>query len=86
MHTEIERESEVEREYRRRMNALSPCERMERAAAMFQWAREIIARRLIAERGAMPAERLKWEVALRQYGTDPRTRALIERRLAHVSD
>ncbi len=53
---------------------------------MFQWSREIIARRVLAKLGPMDPERLKWEVALRQYGADPRTRAMIERRLASVSD
>jgi hypothetical protein len=77
---------DVQHEYQRRIDALSPKQRMERAAAMLAWSREIIARRLIAEHGPMSAERLKWEVALRQYGADPATRALIQEKLDHVSD
>ena len=53
---------------------------------MFRWSREIVTRRVLAELGPMSPERLKWEVALRQYGADPRTRTMIERRLASVSD
>ncbi len=79
-------EADVRQRFQARIDALSPCERMQRATAMFQWAREIIARQILAQRGPMSSERLKWEVALRQYGADPRTRALIERRLASVSD
>jgi len=53
---------------------------------MFHWSRAIVERRVLAELGPMSPERLKWEVALRQYGADPRTRAMIERRLASVPD
>jgi hypothetical protein len=76
----------IEEHYQSAMAALSPRERLERAAAMFQWTREMLARQIVAERGPMSAERLKWEVALRQYGADPAARALIERRLADVPD
>jgi len=79
-------ETDAKRQYQARIDALSPCERVQRATAMFQWSREIIARRIVAELGPMSPERLKWEVALRQYGADPRTRAMIQRRLASVSD
>jgi hypothetical protein len=49
----------VELEYRARMDALSPRQRIERSMAMLQWSRELIARRVVAELGPMPAERLK---------------------------
>ncbi len=52
---------------------------------MFQWARELIGRQIIAAKGPMSAERLKWEIALRQYGSDPTARATIERKLNDVS-
>jgi hypothetical protein len=77
---------DVEERFQAATDALYPYERVERAAALFQWSREILQRRILAERGPMGPERLKWEVALRQYGADPRARALIERRLALVSD
>ncbi len=79
-------EIEIQRRFQARMDALSPCERVERATAMFLWSREIVTRRVLAELGPMSPERLKWEVALRQYGADPRTRTMIERRLASVPD
>jgi hypothetical protein len=78
--------SSIEERYQQAMAALTPRERMERSMAMFQWTREMLARQIVAERGAMSAERLKLEVALRQYGADPGARALIERALANVSD
>lgn len=76
----------VERKYQERIDSLTPKERVERAAAMFQWARETIARQIVAESGPMSAERLKWLVALRQYGAEPPVRALIERMLERVPD
>lgn len=54
-------------------------ERVERAEALLSWARGFVARQILAEHGPLPDDRLKWEVALRQYGADPATRALIER-------
>ncbi len=78
--------SKVEQFYQERIDALTPAQRVERSAAMFQWTRGMIARQIQAEHGPMPDEQLKWEVALRIYGSDPRSRAIIERKLADVSD
>lgn len=64
---------------------MSPKDRIARSIAMFQWARELIGRQIIAAKGPMSAERLKWEIALRQYGSDPTARATIERKLNDVS-
>jgi hypothetical protein len=75
----------VEQQYRFRMDALSPQERLARCAAMLKWTRDLLARQIIAEHGEMPLERLKWEVAKRMYGADPVARAVIERRLHDVS-
>ncbi len=75
----------IEQHYQDRMDSLSAKQRVERSAAMFQWARELIARQIQSELGPMSAERLKWEVALRQYGADPVSKAMIERKLADVS-
>jgi hypothetical protein len=60
---------------------MEPAERVARAAAMFKWAREAIARQMVAERGPMSDARLKWLVTLRQYGAEPPVRAMIERML-----
>ena len=78
--------STIEELYQARMDALTPSQRIERSAAMFAWTRDMIARQIQAERGPMSQERLKWEVALRVYGADGRVRAMIERKLADVSD
>jgi len=75
----------VESEYRKRIDAMTIAQRVQRAVEMLAWARGFVARQVLAERGSLPEERLKWEVALRQYGADPMTRALIEEMLSRVS-
>ena len=74
----------VESKYRSRMDALTPKERVARAASMFQWARETIARQILSDQGPMNPERLKWMVAMRQYGADKTTRELIQKALVNV--
>ena len=74
----------IEQEYLARMDALSVKERVARSVAMFQWTREMIARQIVAEAGPMSTERLKWEVALRQYGADAVSREMIQRKLDDV--
>ena len=74
----------VEIRYRKQIDRMSIAERVERAAALLAWSRGFLERQVIAELGALPAERLKWEVALRQYGSDPATRSMIERILARA--
>jgi hypothetical protein len=69
----------IEVEYRERIDAMTISERVQRAEALLSWARGFVARQILAEQGPLSDERLKWEVALRQYGADPATRALIER-------
>ena len=65
---------------------MSPAERVARSAAMFQWAREQIARQIRAEKGDVDKEELRWLVALRMYGDEPAVRKMIEEQLAFVSD
>lgn len=74
----------VENEYQKRMDDLSSVERVDRACAMFRWTQEMLARRVVEELGTMSAERLKWEVALRQYGDEPAVRSMIEKILQNV--
>jgi hypothetical protein len=74
----------IELKYRERIDALAPRERVARAASIFQWAREAIARQIVADSGPMSSERLKWLVALHQYGADSATRKMIERVLESV--
>lgn len=75
----------VEREYQARIDAMSIPEKMQRSMAMLQWAREMLAREILAQDPNMSQERLKWEVALRQYGGEPGARRLIEGMLSRVS-
>ena len=63
---------------------MSVAEKMQRSMAMLKWTREMIARDIQAERPDISPERLKWEVALRQYGSEPHVRGLIERMLERV--
>jgi hypothetical protein len=75
----------VEKHYQLHMDALSPRQRVERCAAMFQWTRDLLGRQILAELGSMSSERLKWEVAKRLYCGDAAAQATIERVLADVS-
>ncbi len=75
----------VEAEYQERIGALTPKQRVARAVSMFEWAREAIARQIVADMGTIATERLKWLVALRQYGASPEIRKMIERKLQGVS-
>lgn len=69
----------IEVEYRRRIESMTISERVQRAEALLSWARGFVARQILAEQGPLSDDRLKWAVALRQYGGDPATRAMIER-------
>jgi len=75
----------IEQEYQSRMDALSGRERIARSLALLAWSRQMIARRIIAERGEISEERLKWEVALRLYGSDSNVCRMIESELTDVS-
>jgi hypothetical protein len=76
---------DIEQIYQSRMDALSSVERVQRSMAMLKWARENLARQIVAEKGEMPVERLKLEVARRMYAAEPQVVALIDRQLANVS-
>lgn len=66
-------------------DAMPAHERVARACAMFTWARGLIGREIVARCGPLAAERLKWETAMRLYGSEPASRRLIQRMLDHVS-
>ena len=68
----------VELEYRIRIDAMSVVERIRRAEALFRWSRDYLARSILAAQGPMSDDRLKREVALRQYGADSAARKLID--------
>jgi len=74
----------VEDAYRRAVEAMTPEEKFARMHALLNWARELYARQLREQLGDVSDERIKWEVALRQYGSDRKTRELIERKIRDV--
>jgi len=74
----------VEEKYYERIDAMTPKERVARSCEIFQWARQAIARQIVAEQGPVSDERLKWLVALRLYGAEPGVRKMIERMLDGV--
>jgi hypothetical protein len=74
----------VEEIYQQRIAAMTPAEKIRRMHELLYWMRDLYARQLREKLGEISEERLKWEVALRQYGGDPRTRELIEQRLRNV--
>ena len=71
-------------EYQSRMAAPTGRERVARSVAQLNWVREMIARQILSETPDLPHERLKWEVALRLYQSDPTTRQMIEGKLVDV--
>ena len=81
----LDEEWSVEKEYQSRMAALTPAERVARSVAMFNMTRESIGRQVIAELGEMSYDRLRWEVALRMYASEPAICEMIRERLKDVS-
>ena len=80
-----ESESELEARFRTVQASLPSHARVARAAAMFAWARDLIGREIVAHAGPLSDARLKWETAMRLYGSDAASRKLIQRMLDHVS-
>ena len=76
----------VQQQYESQMDELTPKERIARSVAMLNWTRELIAGQILSSRGPRDIERLKWEVAMRQYGSDPQLRSMIQGMLERVSD
>ena len=76
----------VENEYRLLIDAMTVVERVRRAEALFRWSRDYLARSIRATQGPMSEARLKREVALRHYGSDPTTRRLIDEWPVDVSN
>ena len=78
-------QTQAEARFREAQDALPAHARVARAAAMFVWARGVIGREILARSGPLPAERLKWEIAMRLYGSNATSRRLIQRMLDNVS-
>lgn len=70
--------------YRERIDRMTIAERVQRAAELFAWSRGFVQRQILSENGTLSGDRLKWEVALRQYGSDATARAMILRMLARA--
>jgi hypothetical protein len=77
---------DVENEYRQLIGAMTVAERIQRAESLFRWSRDYLARSICAAQGPMSEDRLKREIALRQYGADPASRRLIEEWPVRVAD
>jgi hypothetical protein len=77
--------SEIELEYQKRVDAMSPAEKMARSVAMFEWTRQQMARRLRQENPSLSDEELRWQIALKLYEHEPAVVKLIEEYLQHVS-
>jgi len=74
----------IEATYQAAIDRLTPAERVARGMAMLDWSRRWLGRQIVAERGPLPERRLRLEVALRLYGSEPATCRLIERALAET--
>jgi hypothetical protein len=79
-------QAHIEARFRKVQDALPVHARVARAEAMFVWARGLIERDILATSGPLSAERLRWETAMRLYGSDGASRKLIQRMLDDVSD
>lgn len=75
----------AEARFRVAQDALPVYARVARAASMFSWARGLIRRDILSRRAGLSAEQVKWETALRLYGADAESRALIRRMLDDAS-
>jgi hypothetical protein len=78
-------ETELEARLRAVQDAMPAHVRVARAAALFAWTRDLIGREIVARNGPLSAVRLKWETAIRLYGSDATSCKLIQRMLDHVS-
>ena len=70
--------TDVESEFRARVAAMSPAERIRRAEELFRWSRDWIVRSIRAPGVHVPEKVLRRQLALRLYGADPRFRRLLE--------
>ena len=77
--------SEIDLEYRRRLKAMSPAEKIARTAAMLAWTRQQMARRIRDAEPDLSDQEVKWRVALKLYEREPDVVKLIQEHLARVS-
>jgi hypothetical protein len=75
----------VEQRHRQVIDQMTPAQRVKRAAEMWNWARDVIARQVREEFGELSEKAMKYQIALRFYGNDPKMRRLLEEFRARVS-
>ncbi len=78
--------SDIDFLYQRSVSAMTAREKIAKAIELFNWSREFIGREIRKSHPNASDERLKLLVALRMYGTDEKTRELIEDLLVNVPD
>lgn len=76
----------VEDEYRALIDAMTVAERVQRAEALLRWSGNYLARSILATHGPISEARLKREIAVRRYGSDPAVRRLIDELPTRASD
>ena len=76
--------SEIELEYERRWQAMSPAEKVARSAAMLAWTRQQMAIRIRNTQPSLSDEEVRWHVAMQLYERDPEVVRLIQEQLANV--
>ena len=69
--------SSVDDKYRECVGALSVAERIRRAETMFCWSRDFLARSLAEASPSISEVDLKWEIAIRQYGSSSAFQTLV---------
>ncbi len=76
--------SKIEIEYQTRIDAMSIPEKMAISATMLKWARDMIAREILESNPAISDARLRWEVAMWQYGHEPQAKKLVQKMLDQI--
>ena len=77
----------VEDAYQQAVDAMPAMEKLARVEAMLAWTRNLLARQVRAALGpAVSENRIRWEVALRMYESEPVVARLIREQIARVSD
>ena len=69
--------SRVDDKYRECVGAMSVAERVRRAETIFCWSRDFLARSLAEASPNISEVDLRWEIAIRQYGSNSAFQALV---------
>jgi hypothetical protein len=78
--------NDVESKYEACVQAMGVLGRVRRIDSMLCWSRDYLARSIAAASPGLSDFELKLEIALRQYGSDPRMRRLIQELRSRDSD